>query len=67
MWIVPSYLRFFRSALVGPCIFDLFPVLVFRQNPVPEKGRFAVKRKRFSVEQIVAVLKHAEAGAPSGE
>jgi hypothetical protein len=31
----------------------------FRQDLLPEKGRFAVKRKRFSVEQIVAVLKQA--------
>jgi putative transposase len=31
---------------------------------VPEEGRFAVKQKRFNVEQIVAVLKQAEAGVP---
>jgi hypothetical protein len=29
----------------------------FRQDLLPEKGRFAVKRKRFSAERIVAVLK----------
>ena len=29
-------------------------------------GGFAVKRKRFSVEQIVAVLKQAELGMPVG-
>jgi putative transposase len=39
----------------------------FRQNLLPEKGRFAVKRKRFSVEQIVAVLKQAELGVPVAE
>jgi len=39
----------------------------FRQNLLPEKGRFAVKRKRFSVEQIVAVLKQAEVGGPVAE
>jgi hypothetical protein len=36
----------------------------FRQNLLPEKGGFAVKRKRFSVEQIVAVMKQAEIGVP---
>src|SRR6266852_9831276 len=39
----------------------------FRQNLLPEEGRFAVKRKRFSVEQIVAVLKQAEVGVPVAE
>ena len=39
----------------------------FRQNLVPEEGGFAVKRKRFSVEQIVAVLKQAELGVPVAE
>jgi hypothetical protein len=39
----------------------------FRQNLLPEEGRFAVKRKRFSVEQIVAVLKQAEFGVPVTE
>jgi len=29
-----------------------------------EKEGFAVKRKRFSVEQIVGVLKQAEVGVP---
>ena len=33
----------------------------------PKKGDFAVKRKRFSVEQIVAVLKQAEVGVPVAE
>ena len=39
----------------------------FRQDLIPKEGGFAVKRKRFSVEQIVAVLKQAEAGVPIGE
>jgi putative transposase len=39
----------------------------FRQNLVPEEGGFVVKRKRFSVEQIVAVLKQAELGVPVAE
>jgi putative transposase len=39
----------------------------FRQNLLPEEWRFAVKRKRFSVEQIVAVLKQAEVGVPVAE
>jgi|SRR5580704_18953616 putative transposase len=34
---------------------------------MPEKGGFAVKHKRFNVEQIVAVLKQAEAGVPLAE
>jgi putative transposase len=37
-----------------------------RQNLTWE-GRFAVKRKRFSVEQIVAVLKQVEVGVPVAE
>ena len=36
----------------------------FRQNLTRKEGGFAVKRKRFSVEQMVAVLKQAEAGLP---
>jgi putative transposase len=39
----------------------------FRQNLLPAEGRFAVKRKRFSVEQIVAVLKQSEVGVPVAE
>ncbi len=38
----------------------------FRQNLLPEKGG-AAKSKRFSVEQIVAVLKQAELGVPVAE
>ena len=30
-------------------------------------GGFAVKKRRFSVEQIVGVLKQAEVGVPAGE
>jgi putative transposase len=36
----------------------------FRQNQPTKEGGFALKRKRFSVEQIVAVLKQAELGVP---
>jgi putative transposase len=32
-----------------------------------EGGGFAVKKKRFSVEQIVGILKQAEVGVPIGE
>jgi putative transposase len=39
----------------------------FRQNPEVKKGGFAVKRKRFSVEQIVGVVKQAEVGVPVAE
>jgi putative transposase len=35
----------------------------FRQN-LTFKGRFAVRRKRSSIEQIVGVLKQAEVGLP---
>jgi len=38
-------------------------MLVFGET-FPEIGGFAMKRKRFAVEQIVAVLKEAEAGMP---
>ena len=36
----------------------------FRQNLSRKGEETAVKRKRFSVEQIVAVLKQAEVGVP---
>jgi hypothetical protein len=36
----------------------------FRQNLIPKEGGVAVKRKRFSVEQIVGVLKQTELGVP---
>jgi putative transposase len=39
----------------------------FRQNQIPGGGQFAAKQKRFSVEQIVAVLERAEAGVPLAE
>jgi putative transposase len=39
----------------------------FRQNRSTQEGGFAVKRKRYSVEQIVAILKQAEVGVPVAE
>jgi putative transposase len=39
----------------------------FRQNQSTQKGGFAVKRKRYWVEQIVAILKQAEVGVPVAE
>jgi putative transposase len=39
----------------------------FRQNLGSKERRFAVKRKRFSVEQIVGVVKQAEVGVPVAE
>jgi putative transposase len=39
----------------------------FRHNLGPREGRFAGKHQRFNVEQIVAVLKQAEAGVPLAE
>ncbi len=38
-----------------------------RQNLNLKEGGFAVKKKRFSVEQIVAILKQAELGIPAAE
>jgi len=37
--------------------------LVFRQTEAGKGKQFVVKRKRFAVEQIVAVLKQAELGS----
>jgi len=37
------------------------------QNLTSEEGRFSVKQNRFDVEQIVAALKQAKAGAPLAE
>jgi putative transposase len=39
----------------------------FRKNQPTTEGGFAVKWKRFSVEQIVALLKQAELGVPVAE
>ena len=39
----------------------------FRQNQRIQEGGFAVKGKRYSVEQIVAILKQAEVGVPVAE
>jgi putative transposase len=46
--------------------------LIHAESEFPAKsntpeGRFAVKQNRFTVEQIVAVLKQAEAGVPLAE
>jgi len=38
-----------------------------RHNLREEEGGYAVKQKRFSVEQIVGVLKQAEVGVPVAE
>ena len=39
-------------------------MLVFWRISQKREGRFAMKKKRFSVEQIVAVFKQAELGLP---
>jgi putative transposase len=39
----------------------------FSPESRPEKGEFAVKQKRFNIEQIMAVLKQTEAGVPLAE
>ena len=38
-----------------------------RQNRFLKRGMVAVKKKRFSVEQIVGILKQAEVGVPVAE
>jgi putative transposase len=60
-----SPLRSF-SKLSGPGIFDP-PQGLVSGKIYAWKGGFAVKQKRFNVEQIVAVLKQAEAGVPLAE
>jgi len=55
------------QSLRDPGIFDPFPMVNCRQNLVLLKERFAVKQKRFNVEQIAAVSKQAEAGVPLAE
>jgi putative transposase len=42
-------------------------MLVFGKPSLRKAEGFAVKKKRFSVEQIVAVMKQAEAGVPVAE
>jgi putative transposase len=67
--------KFFFASFYGPApksmsgspISDTQVKVSFRRNLIPEEGGFAVKRKRFSVEQIVAVLKQAELGVPVAE
>ena len=39
-------------------------MLVFGPNLTWKKGRLWMKKKRFSVEQIVGVLKQAQVGVP---
>jgi hypothetical protein len=39
----------------------------FPANLMPQGGRFSVERKRFSVGQIVVVVKGGEAGVPLAE
>ena len=58
--------RLVARYLSGSAISDTVKVS-FRQNLIPDEGRFAVKRKRFSVEQIVAVLKQPELEVPVAE
>jgi putative transposase len=42
-------------------------MLVFGHNRARQAEELAMKRKRFSVEQIVGVLKQAEVGVPVAE
>jgi putative transposase len=53
--------------LIGPGIFEPVEMLVFRQNLACEGGGFAMKKKRFSVEQMIGVLKQAQVGVPVAE
>ena len=54
--LVPEGLRVFRSSLG-----------VRMRQDQPAEGGLAVKRKRFSVEQITTVLQQAESGVPIGD
>jgi hypothetical protein len=48
--------------MMGPGISEPNEMLVFGKTEPGEGGGLAVKKKRFSVEQIVAVMKQADAG-----
>ena len=50
--------------LIGPVISEPDEMLVFRQKPDLRRGILLMKKKRFSVEQIVGVPKRAEVGVP---
>jgi putative transposase len=51
----------------GPSVFLLQKQGQFPAKSEPERRGFAVKKRRFSVEQIVAILKQAELGIPVAE
>jgi putative transposase len=53
--------------LIGHGISEPVAMLVFRQNLAREGGGFAMKKKRFSVEQMIVVLKQAQVGVPVAE
>jgi putative transposase len=52
---------------MGPRFFEPPGRLVFGKIWTWEKEGFAVKKRRFSAEQIVAILKQAELGIPVAE
>jgi putative transposase len=60
----PSFVARIRPKTWSPQYVWSTSRVSFRQNLAPAEGRIAVKQKRFNVEQIVAVLKQAEAGVP---
>jgi len=53
--------------MIGPGISEPKWMLVFGQNLTLRGWRLWMKKKRFSVEQIVGVLKQAEVGVPVAE
>jgi putative transposase len=55
-----------QEEVIGPDIFDPDEMLVFRQNLTVEGGLLMTK-KRFSVEQMIGVLKQAQVGVPVAE
>jgi putative transposase len=63
----PELARYHTVQLIGPVISEPFAMLVFRQNLAWEGGGFAMKKKRFSVEQMIGVLKQAQVGVPVAE
>ena len=55
----------YYHSVLGPVIFERDEMLVFRQKP-DQRGRL-MKKKRFSVEQMIGVLKQAQMGVPVAE
>ena len=57
----------YLQVVIGPWFFDPKWKRVLRQNRFLKRGKFAVKKNRFAVEQIVGILKRAGVGVPVAE